>query len=84
MKSVCFFLSNTKGKSTVLRSVCSIALLATCGFLVPAKEASVPFVDYIMLRTFSSDSPAEGKSGFAVEMHEMRSVLEVRAGWKRK
>uniref|UniRef100_A0A7S3ENA7 DNA mismatch repair proteins mutS family domain-containing protein n=1 Tax=Rhodosorus marinus TaxID=101924 RepID=A0A7S3ENA7_9RHOD len=67
---------NMAGKSTVLRSVCSIALLATCGFLVPAKEASVPFVDYIMLRTFSSDSPAEGKSGFAVEMHEMRSVLE--------
>ncbi|KAJ8909195.1 hypothetical protein NDN08_005887 [Rhodosorus marinus] len=67
---------NMAGKSTVLRSVCSIVLLATSGFLVPAKEASVPFVDYIMLRTFSSDSPAEGKSGFAVEMHEMRSVLE--------
>lgn len=65
------------GKSTVLRTVASIALLGNVGLLVPAQHASVPELSAFVLRTFSSDSPAEGKSAFAVEMDEMGWV----GGW---
>eukprot|EP00891_Asterochloris_glomerata_P007043 jgi/Astpho2/7043/gw1.00107.195.1_t len=64
------------GKSTVLRSTCAVALLAACGLHAPAQAATVPFTDAFMLRNFSADSPLEGRSSFAVEMHEMRYVLE--------
>jgi DNA mismatch repair ATPase MutS len=60
------------GKSTVLRSVASIALLACCGLMVPAREARVPFYDAFMLRNFSGDSPLEGLSSFAMEMVDIR------------
>ena len=60
------------GKSTVLRSVGAVALLAACGLHAPVAAASVPYIDAFMLRNFSADSPLEGKSSFAVEMTEMR------------
>ena len=60
------------GKSTVLRSVASIALLGCCGLMVPAREACVPFYDSFMLRNFSGDSPLEGLSSFALEMVDVR------------
>lgn len=63
---------NMAGKSTVLRSTCAVALLAACGLHAPAQAATVPFTDAFMLRNFSADSPLEGRSSFAVEMHEMR------------
>ncbi|GAB5367450.1 hypothetical protein AAMO2058_001231100, partial [Amorphochlora amoebiformis] len=65
---------NMAGKSTLLRSVCSVALLATAGFAVPAQSALVPSFKSIVLRSASTDSPVEGKSAFAVEMREMRAV----------
>ncbi|KAK9829858.1 hypothetical protein WJX72_008283 [[Myrmecia] bisecta] len=65
---------NMAGKSTVLRSVCSVALLAGCGLFAPVQRAVVPHTDAFMLRTFASDSPAEGKSAFAIEMEEMKYV----------
>eukprot|EP00887_Chlorella_sp_A99_P001624 scaffold8.g1624.t1 len=67
---------NMAGKSTVLRSTAAVALLAACGLLVPAEKAKVPYLDAFMLRNFSSDSPLEGRSSFAVEMTEMRYVLQ--------
>lgn len=48
----------------MLRSICAGALLATCGLMVPAREASVPRLDAIILRMMSTDSPADGKSAF--------------------
>ncbi|EFN52896.1 hypothetical protein CHLNCDRAFT_138439 [Chlorella variabilis] len=67
---------NMAGKSTVLRSMCAAALLGACGLYAPAASATVPYFDAFMLRTFASDSPLEGRSSFAVEMTEMRYVLE--------
>ena len=59
------------GKSTVLRSVASVALLGCCGLLVPAAKAAVPFYDAFMLRNFSGDSPLERLSSFALEVVDM-------------
>lgn len=67
---------NMAGKSTILRSTCAVALLGACGLAVPAALGTeIPFIDAFMLRNFSSDSPLEGRSNFAVEMTEMRYVL---------
>jgi hypothetical protein len=59
------------GKSTVLRAICAVALLGSCGLMAPAQRAVVPFLDFIMLRNFSGDSPLEGRSAFAMEMAEI-------------
>jgi predicted GIY-YIG superfamily endonuclease len=68
---------NMAGKSTMLRSTCACALLGACGLAVPASAASeIPYIDAFMLRNFSSDSPLEGRSSFAVEMMEMKYVLQ--------
>ncbi|BDA51431.1 probable DNA mismatch repair protein MutS at C-terminar half [Coccomyxa sp. Obi] len=67
---------NMAGKSTVMRGTMSVALLGTCGLFAPCEAAAVPFIDAFMLRTFSADSPIEGLSSFAIEMTEMRYVLE--------
>jgi hypothetical protein len=55
---------NGGGKSSMLCYVCAAALLAMCGLMVPACEASVPQLDAIMLRMMSTDSPADTKSSF--------------------
>lgn len=55
---------NGGGKSSILRSICAAALLSVCGLMVPAREASVPKLDAIMLRMMSTDSPADNKSSF--------------------
>lgn len=62
------------GKSTVMRGTMSVALLGACGLFAPCEEATVPFIDAFMLRTFSADAPVEGLSSFAIEMTEMRCV----------
>ncbi len=62
------------GKSTVLRCTAAVALLGMVGLLAPAASAHLPYLDAIMLRTFSSDKPLEGSSSFAVEMQEMKRV----------
>lgn len=63
------------GKSTVLRSTAAVALLGTVGLHAPAMSAQLPYLDAIMLRTFSSDNPLEGNSSFAVEMLEMKCAF---------
>lgn len=55
---------NGGGKYSILRSICAGALLATCGLMVPAREATVPQFDAIILRMMSTDSPVDGKSAF--------------------
>jgi DNA mismatch repair ATPase MutS len=65
------------GKSSIMRSLCSVALLSACGLYAPVEKAIVPYTDAFMLRTFSADAPIEGRSSFAVEMNEMKCVIPI-------
>ncbi|HSM03125.1 MAG TPA: DNA mismatch repair protein MutS [Longimicrobiales bacterium] len=66
---------NMAGKSTVLRQVGLIQLLAQTGAFVPAAEARLPVVDRIFTRVGASDNLARGQSTFMVEMHETAAIL---------
>ena len=66
---------NMAGKSTVLRQVGLIQLLAQTGGFVPAAEARLPVVDRIFTRVGASDNLARGQSTFMVEMHETAAIL---------
>lgn len=61
---------NMGGKSTYLRQVGLICIMAQCGSLVPADTASLPILDRIFTRIGSGDNVAQGKSTFLVEMEE--------------
>lgn len=66
---------NMGGKSTYMRQVALIALLARIGAPVPAAEATVGDIDAIMTRIGSSDDLAGGRSTFMVEMSETAAIL---------
>jgi DNA mismatch repair protein MutS len=66
---------NMAGKSTVLRQVGLIQLLAQVGAFVPADRARVPVADRIFTRVGASDNLARGQSTFMVEMHETAAIL---------
>ncbi len=66
---------NMAGKSTVLRQVGLIQLLAQMGALVPATEARLPVVDRIFTRVGASDNLARGQSTFMVEMSETAAIV---------
>jgi len=66
---------NMAGKSTFLRQVAIIVLLAQMGSYVPAKKAHVGVVDRILSRLGASDSVARGESTFMVEMRETSRIL---------
>ncbi len=66
---------NMAGKSTVLRQVGLIQLLAQTGSFVPADRARVPVVDRIFTRVGASDNLARGQSTFMVEMHETAAIV---------
>jgi DNA mismatch repair protein MutS len=65
---------NMGGKSTYLRQVALINLMAQCGSFVPAAQACVPLVDRIFTRIGASDNVAAGKSTFLVEMEETATI----------
>ncbi|HSW84786.1 MAG TPA: DNA mismatch repair protein MutS [Usitatibacter sp.] len=66
---------NMGGKSTYMRQVAQIALLAHCGSFVPAKSALLGPIDRIFTRIGASDDLAGGRSTFMVEMTEAANIL---------
>ena len=66
---------NMGGKSTYLRQVALLALLAQAGSFVPAREAKLALVDRIFTRVGASDNIARGQSTFMVEMQETANIL---------
>ncbi len=66
---------NMGGKSTYLRSIALIALLAYCGSFVPADTARLGPIDRILTRIGAADDLARGASTFMVEMTEAAAIL---------
>jgi DNA mismatch repair protein MutS len=66
---------NMAGKSTVLRQVGLIHLMAQIGSYVPADRARLPVCDRIFTRVGASDNLARGQSTFMVEMNETASII---------
>ena len=66
---------NMAGKSTDMRQVALIALMAQIGSFVPAKSANICISDRIFTRVGASDDLASGQSTFMVEMNEVANIL---------
>lgn len=66
---------NMSGKSTYMRQVALITLMAHIGSFVPATYANIPIVDRIFTRVGASDDLAQGQSTFMVEMDEVSQIL---------
>jgi DNA mismatch repair protein MutS len=66
---------NMGGKSTILRQVALIALLAQVGSFVPAERARLPLFDRIWTRVGASDDLSRGRSTFMVEMTETAAIM---------
>lgn len=67
---------NMAGKSTFMRQIAIITLLAQIGSYVPAKEADIGIVDRIFTRIGASDNLSQGESTFMVEMNEVSNILK--------
>lgn len=67
---------NMAGKSTYMRQVALITLMAQIGSFVPAREANISICDKIFTRIGASDDLAGGKSTFMVEMWEVSNILK--------
>ncbi len=67
---------NMAGKSTYMRQVALIVLMAQMGSFVPARAARIGIVDRIFTRIGASDDLASGQSTFMVEMSEVASILK--------
>lgn len=68
---------NMAGKSTLMRQVAVISLMAQLGSFVPAKFAELPLFEKIFTRIGASDHLSEGLSTFMVEMKETAEMLKV-------
>lgn len=66
---------NMAGKSTVLRQVALLTIMAQIGAFVPASRASIPVTDRIYTRVGALDNLSQGQSTFMVEMQETANIL---------
>jgi DNA mismatch repair protein MutS len=66
---------NMAGKSTYIRQVALVAIMAQAGSFVPADEATIGVVDRVFTRVGASDDLARGRSTFMVEMQETANIL---------
>jgi DNA mismatch repair protein MutS len=66
---------NMGGKSTYLRQVALLSLMAQAGSFVPARQAKLPVIDRIFARVGASDNIVRGQSTFMVEMQETARIL---------
>ncbi len=67
---------NMAGKSTYMRQVALIAVMAQIGSFVPAREARIGIVDKVFTRVGASDDLASGQSTFMLEMTEVSTILK--------
>jgi DNA mismatch repair protein MutS len=66
---------NMAGKSTVLRQVALLVVMAQMGSFIPAKKSSISIVDRIFTRVGALDNLSQGQSTFMVEMQETANIL---------
>ncbi len=67
---------NMAGKSTYMRQVALITIMAQIGSFVPAKDANISIVDSVFTRIGASDDLASGQSTFMMEMNEVSFILK--------
>ena len=67
---------NMSGKSTYMRMLAIIVIMAQIGCFVPCKSASLPIIDQIFTRIGAADDLVSGKSTFMVEMTEVNNALK--------
>jgi len=67
---------NMSGKSTYMRQVALLCLLAQAGSFVPAAAADLPILDRVFTRVGASDDIAGGRSTFMIEMTELATILD--------
>jgi len=67
---------NMAGKSTYMRQVAIITIMAQIGSYVPAREARIGIVDKLFTRVGASDDLASGQSTFMLEMNEVATILK--------
>jgi DNA mismatch repair protein MutS len=66
---------NMAGKSTVLRQVALLVIMAQMGSFIPARKASISLIDRVFTRVGALDNLSQGQSTFMVEMQETANIL---------
>ncbi len=80
MHGVLLYGINSSGKSSLMKSIGIVVIMAQAGFYVPAKSFSYCIFDEIFTRISGSDNIAKGLSSFAVEMLELKNIFNRATG----